>query len=221
VFPLAVWLGEWLQPIIILVLLATFLHLLLPNPSLGRYVKLVMGLLIILAILSPILQLFHHKLDLAELALATHVSPEAKVMASLDQIQESSQQLQHVQGKLVEKQTAHAVEQMVKQQVQQTFPVEVMEAKVVLAKGPEQALAIQQVQLTVRSKPAAGSIQEQEMQPMRPVKPVRIEQTTSQIEQPDPATGAWQEVAQQIIKDLVQTWHIKAEQIQLHLEANQ
>jgi stage III sporulation protein AF len=221
VFFLVAWLGGWLQPIIILVLVATFLHLLLPNPAMERYVKLVMGLLIILAILSPILQLFHHKLALAELAFPTRSPLAAKTMAPLDQIQASSQQLQHVQGQWVEKQTAYAMEQMVKQQVQQKFAVEVMAAKVVLAKTVDQALAIQQVQLTVRSKAETGSLQAQEMQPIRPVKPVQVEATVSQSAPPDSTGGAFHEVAQQIINDLAQTWHIKAEQIQLQLAANQ
>jgi stage III sporulation protein AF len=186
-----------------------------------RYVKLVMGLLIILAILSPLLQLFHHKFALAELTFPTRSPLAAKTMAPLDQIQTSSQQLQHVQAQWVEKQTAYAMEQMVKQQVQEKFPVEVMEAKVVLEKRVDQALAIQQVQLTVRSKPEKVSLPGQEMQPIRPVKPVQVEATVSPIAPPDPTAGALHEVAQQIVNDLVQTWHLKAEQIQLQLEANQ
>jgi hypothetical protein len=67
---------------------------------------------------------------------------------------------------------------------------EVMEAKVVLEKRVDQALAIQQVQLTVRSKPEKVSLPGQEMQPIRPVKPVQVEATVSPIAPPDPTAGA-------------------------------
>ena len=49
-------LSGWLKQIVILVLIAAFMDLLLPNNSMERYIKLVMGLLIILAILSPVFQ---------------------------------------------------------------------------------------------------------------------------------------------------------------------
>lgn len=45
----------WLQNIILLVLIATVLDMLLPNSSIQRYVKFVMGLLILLSIISPML----------------------------------------------------------------------------------------------------------------------------------------------------------------------
>ncbi len=50
-------LAEWLKQIIIVVLLATFIDLILPNRSLQRYVKLVVSLFILITILSPILRL--------------------------------------------------------------------------------------------------------------------------------------------------------------------
>jgi len=55
--------GGWLKQIILLVLVATFFDLLLPNNSMERYVKLVMGLLIIFAILNPIFSLLDKNLD--------------------------------------------------------------------------------------------------------------------------------------------------------------
>lgn len=48
------WLSNWLQELIMIVLLATFVDMLLPNRSMERYVKLVLSLLILLTLLSPI-----------------------------------------------------------------------------------------------------------------------------------------------------------------------
>lgn len=51
------WLSSWLRELIMIVLLATFVDMLLPNRSMERYVKLVLSLLILLTLLSPITKL--------------------------------------------------------------------------------------------------------------------------------------------------------------------
>ncbi|GIQ70688.1 stage III sporulation protein AF [Xylanibacillus composti] len=51
------WLSEWLKEIVVIVLLAVFVDLVLPNRSMQRYVKVVLSLLILLAILSPLVEL--------------------------------------------------------------------------------------------------------------------------------------------------------------------
>ena len=52
------WISQWLQNIILIVLLATFADLLLPSSAMQKYSKMVLGLLIIVVILSPVLELF-------------------------------------------------------------------------------------------------------------------------------------------------------------------
>lgn len=51
------FLTDWISNIILLILLATILELLLPNSSLQRYVKMVVGLLLIVMILNPLFSL--------------------------------------------------------------------------------------------------------------------------------------------------------------------
>ena len=47
----------WIKNIIFVVLFASFLELLLPNNSMQRFVRVIMGMLIMLAILNPVLAL--------------------------------------------------------------------------------------------------------------------------------------------------------------------
>ncbi|MCI3920179.1 stage III sporulation protein AF [Paenibacillus sp. TRM 82003] len=61
-------LGDWLRQIILVVLLATFVDLLLPNRTMQRYVRLVVSLFILMTILSPVLQLFGSNASLRMLA---------------------------------------------------------------------------------------------------------------------------------------------------------
>lgn len=54
--------GVWVKNIIMVVLFASFMELLLPNSHMQRFVRVIMGLLIMLAVLNPLLELFdnHH-----------------------------------------------------------------------------------------------------------------------------------------------------------------
>lgn len=56
------WLSQWMKEIIMIILLATFIDLLLPNRSMQRYVKLMLSLIILLTLLSPVLKLFDARL---------------------------------------------------------------------------------------------------------------------------------------------------------------
>lgn len=57
------FINEWITNIILFVLFATVIDMLLPNSSMHKYVKLVMGLLLIAIILAPILKLISSDLD--------------------------------------------------------------------------------------------------------------------------------------------------------------
>ncbi|MGG5255105.1 stage III sporulation protein AF [Neobacillus sp. SM06] len=56
---------EWVTNIILFILLATVIDMLLPNSSLQKYVKMVVGLLLIAIILAPILKLISSDFETA------------------------------------------------------------------------------------------------------------------------------------------------------------
>ncbi|GGH79554.1 stage III sporulation protein AF [Pullulanibacillus pueri] len=55
--------SSWISQIVLLILLAIVLELLLPNDSFQKYVKLVIGLVLIVALLSPIMKVLHMPID--------------------------------------------------------------------------------------------------------------------------------------------------------------
>jgi stage III sporulation protein AF len=57
------FLTEWITNIILFVLLATIIEMLIPNSSMQKYVKMVTGLLLIVIILTPLLNLFKKDFD--------------------------------------------------------------------------------------------------------------------------------------------------------------
>jgi len=65
-------LGEWLKQIILIVILAVLTDLLLPTKAMQKYVRMVMGLVVIAAILQPIVPFFQR--DWADHLAATVAS---------------------------------------------------------------------------------------------------------------------------------------------------
>jgi stage III sporulation protein AF len=68
------YLTEWITSIILFILLATVVEMLLPNSSMQKYTKLVIGLLLIVVILTPILKLLSTDLDELFAKMTTHSS---------------------------------------------------------------------------------------------------------------------------------------------------
>jgi stage III sporulation protein AF len=54
---------DWIKQIILLIMLATILEMLLPNDSFRRYIKMVIGLVLIVALLSPVMKIFNMPVD--------------------------------------------------------------------------------------------------------------------------------------------------------------
>ena len=64
----------WIKGIIFVVLFASFLELLLPNNSMQRFVRVIMGLFILLSILNPIISVIERQITADQLpVLATRV----------------------------------------------------------------------------------------------------------------------------------------------------
>ncbi|SEN22887.1 stage III sporulation protein AF [Lihuaxuella thermophila] len=213
------WLGDWLKQIILLILIATFMDLLLPNHTMERYVKLVMGLLIILAILSPIFNLLQKDLNLSSLAFTTDRSTDAKTLAPIDQIKQNSEKLKTAQNTLIQEQTEQAMEQMIQEQIAQKFPVEVMETNVTTQMSPEHVTRIKQIRLVARMKDAHSPDSGDGMRSPQPIMPVHVnvgeeQPASTRTEKPSQQAG----LVRSIIDDLKRTWNLSSEQIQVRLE---
>jgi stage III sporulation protein AF len=77
------WLTGWVRELVALVLLAGCLELLVPMGSFKKYVRMVMGLLVVVSILNPVLALWRSEIVLDEAVLAGGQSS----LPSLEQVQ--------------------------------------------------------------------------------------------------------------------------------------
>jgi stage III sporulation protein AF len=211
------WLADWLKQIVLLVLIAAFLDLLLPNNALERYVKLVMGLLIILAILTPVFQLVQKNLDLSTIAFTPiKEAGGSKGMEPLGDIRREAEHLKETQNRQIREQAERALEGEVKQTLEQHFGVEVMDANVKMEGESGQDLRLAQVSVTIR--PGKGD-QGQENRPVEPVRPVTIG-----IPAQDPSgagrdSAADRELARQAARFIASSWSVAEEKVQVKIDA--
>lgn len=206
--------GGWLKQIILLVLVATFFDLLLPNNSMERYVKLVMGLLIILAILNPIFSLLDKNLDLSFLISENQGMP-AKDAAALSTIRREGEALQKTQDRLILSQVQQKLAETIKQEVEKQFDVRVKRSEVFVSQaGEKESPVIQRVHLVISPRRNEG--EGGDVVPVQPVEPVVIggSDRSSPAERDSPSSP----VPSRIADYLQQKWELSTEQVHVTWE---
>ncbi|WP_339307182.1 stage III sporulation protein AF [Paenibacillus sp. FSL R5-0519] len=127
------WLSNWLQELIMIVLLATFVDMLLPNRSMERYVKLVLSLLILLTLLSPITKLLKSD-PVGELKRAmSAMDAPSDGNATLEQILAQGKRLQAGEQEQSLQWTAKELANVMKGQIEETTGARVRSVEVQLA----------------------------------------------------------------------------------------
>lgn len=125
------FLTEWINNIILLILLATILELLLPNSSLQRYVKMVVGLLLLAMILNPLFSLLSKDTDswIASIDLATQFD-ESELNFS---IESKKIEIQRAQLAYISEQVAVQLKRQVEEEMITKFEKEIKEVNVTLS----------------------------------------------------------------------------------------
>lgn len=126
------WLSTWLRELIMIVLLATFVDMLLPNRSMERYVKLVLSLLILLTLLSPITKLLRSD-PVGELKRAmTAMESPSDGNVTLEQILAQGRQLQSNEQEQSLQWTARELANVMKGQIEEATGERVQSVEVQL-----------------------------------------------------------------------------------------
>ncbi|MGF9904873.1 stage III sporulation protein AF [Brevibacillus porteri] len=178
------WLTLWLKKIILLVLLAAFLDLILPNTTLQRYVKMVMGLILLLTIISPVFSLFSlsqedlaFRLDRYQQELNKPASAEWKRITDKLLGQQNQQMTAYVQS-----QVASSVKASVKEQ----YGVTVEDVTITVnQQNPEQP-TLERIELVVGDANKEEQKGQSTIEPIKPVQPVEITIGEPIETQPDP-----------------------------------
>ncbi|MFY0543265.1 stage III sporulation protein AF [Brevibacillus sp. H7] len=163
------WLTLWLKKIILLVLLAAFLDLILPNTSMQRYVKMVMGLIILLTIISPVFALF----NLSQEELAVRLD---RYQEELDKPpdQEWKRMTDKLLGQRDQQMTEYVKSQMeaaIRAQVKETHGVELSSVEVSFDAESTDQPSISRIELVIGQPDERTG---KSVEPVKPIEPVVI-----------------------------------------------
>jgi len=188
------WLSGWLRAVVLIILVATFIDLLLPNHSLQRYVKTVVSLFILMTLLSPVLQMFRPGYSLDKLlAAAWSETQKPPVPAggntgktSLQAILQEGERLKAGNAREARQMAEAKVAGMMKQEIESSVGRQVASIQVHTADDPQGNPIIDRVDIRMSSQAAVPGKdnavgpgkEEPSADPgggmMEPVKPVHI-----------------------------------------------
>lgn len=237
------FLSGWLKSVVLVILIATFVDLLLPNQSMQRYVKTVISLFLLMTLLQPLLSLLSSNTALEERLTAALLPAPAVSGGEMESLAAIRQRAGALQARQLEQTSAlveNQVEELIKRKLEQSADVAVRSVQVVTEPDEAGQPVIRKVLLQVtEDRPAeppkrGGSKQVASMEAIKPVEPVapladiRIidepvatavkPQSAEPGRQQEPLSPALLQKKTQMIRMLEQDWQLTQEQIELTLE---
>ncbi|WP_052703145.1 stage III sporulation protein AF [Paenibacillus beijingensis] len=184
------WLSGWLRDIIAIVLLAAIIDLLLPNKAMQRYVRLVVGLIILLTILTPIMRIFQGDLD-KKVAEGFRNWDESSAMnevkmPTLSDITKEAQRLSDERRQQTAELARANIETAIKKSVQDRLGAAVSSVKAQLAFDAAGEGTLQSVTVTLASSESAGNrgAEASGTEAVDPVTPVAVDVSVEAPDQP-------------------------------------
>ena len=102
---------SWIKYIIFVVLFASFLELLLPNSSMQRFVRVIMGLFIMLAILNPVIDVVQSHLTPSQVPVLSTSSASSIVI--LNNAKTVAHEREQLSGEIYKKELAQQMKVMI------------------------------------------------------------------------------------------------------------
>lgn len=221
------WISDWLREIVLVILLAAFIDLMLPNSTMQRYVKVVISLFILLTILSPIIELFKSDLEFVDWQ---EQAVEMNTIQPLDSIIKKGEEMrlnneQH-SIQFVESQMAD----MMKKDLETEFPGKIRKVDVMTHIDAEKnTLEIKAVEVTLipeEEQTEGGNSSADSMKSIELVEPVVVEINVNDTKEGDSnrSSEGSEDITDSMMKNKVsgileQNWSVSANQLYIRFEA--
>ncbi|MFC4769146.1 stage III sporulation protein AF [Effusibacillus consociatus] len=159
-------LSSWLLQIVLILLFAVVMDLVIPTNAMRNYVRVVMGLVIMVTMLKPISALYDNKFDLSRIQW-----PEAGAQfAGFDSIKSKAEKLQRDQMRQAQEQLHIQLEKLVKEQVESAYPLEVTQVQARFADPLNESHPSPEItELSLQVRPKENNRSGSEIQPVQPV----------------------------------------------------
>ncbi|MFI8706118.1 stage III sporulation protein AF [Bacillus sp. NPDC077411] len=153
---------EWIRNIIVFLLLATMLHMLLPNSNLQKYVKFVVSLLLVVLILTPLFKLF--QTDIQDV-IANASQDKYMANGSIEnKINEKKKEIQASQRAYILEQMAVQMKKQVGKELEKQYGMAVMSLQIKVPEDKKEVKSQQDIQsvvvtLQANERSRAGAIE--------------------------------------------------------------
>lgn len=197
------FLTSWSEKLIIIILIATLLELFLPNNRFQPYIKVVMGLLIVLIMIQPLEDLLHVQTpSSSQLSIVNNQNSSEK-----NQIKNLKSEIDRDDAAYIHKQMVVQLKDRVNKEVQQTYGYAIVSIKMTTA-APTNADPVNISHLTVFVTKTSTSKTHTSDITVPSVDPVTIEESKPSSNHPLPrSTG------KKLIQYLAASWGIDAKKI--------
>ncbi|GAA3405469.1 stage III sporulation protein AF [Paenibacillus hodogayensis] len=226
------WLNGWLKDIIVVVMLAAFVELLLPNNAFQRYVRTVLGLFILLTLLSPLLSLFQQKWDTGKMLASVEQLGEDKngektfgSMRSLTAIMQDADRWRQTDRSEAQKLTESQLAAELQQSIGDDAEVRVKQVKLQMEYDNNGTPRMKHMQVILDHREASSGEEQTRQSPSRKpiaaVEPVNIDiRIGSTVKQDDgKLTEAQQAAKQRVYEQLNRQWKLNRSQVTLLYES--
>ncbi|SFC47694.1 stage III sporulation protein AF [Bacillus sp. 491mf] len=178
---------EWIRNIIVFLLLATMLHMLLPNSNLQKYVKFVVSLLLVVLILTPLFKLF--QTDIQDVIANASQNKYMENGSIENEISEKKKEIQASQRAYILEQMAVQMKKQVGKELEEQYGMAVKSMQIKVPEDKKEVKSQQDIQSVVvllqaneRSRTGAiETIQKVEINSKEPQK--TSEQNTAEMKQ--------------------------------------
>ncbi|MDP4161603.1 MAG: stage III sporulation protein AF [Bacillota bacterium] len=144
------YLIEWITNIILFILLATVIDMLLPNSSMQKYIKMVVGLILIAIILTPVLKLISYNFEDAISSMNVLNDPAEKNMKNL--IESKKKEIQASQHAYILEQMAVQLKKGAEEELMNRFGMEIANINILTDDNPNHTFPdnLQKVSVTLK-----------------------------------------------------------------------
>ncbi|PFZ34570.1 stage III sporulation protein AF [Bacillus wiedmannii] len=185
---------EWIRNIIVFLLLATMLHLILPNSNLQKYVKFVVSLLLVVLILTPLFKLLQTDVNevIANFNEEKYVA-EGSVKNSIDSKKKEIQALTRAYSL---EEMATKMKKEVGKEFEKKYGMTVSEIQIVAAESTAEVKSAKDIQTVVVTLKEKERSKNDAIETVKPVEintkepPKKVEETN--VEMKDFFSSRWQ-----------------------------
>jgi stage III sporulation protein AF len=165
------YLVHWVSEIVLIVLFAVILELLVPTGAFQKYIKFVIGLVLIVALMDPVIRLF----QVDPSSLLQGLNSEQHDAPIKTETTRQKNEIQKAQAAYIQEQVAVHMKNEVKEELNAQYGLQISDLALSATKISEQELSVDKVTVVVEKTERNHRSQESGIRTIQPVKSVSVD----------------------------------------------